>query len=286
MDTGLGSQWQVPQRRSGLARWACGVACLLALASVLLGTAPSQAVAASGPGFSFTPSKTEPYAVCGRPTSGHAACLAIIVPKTATLSAPAVMSQAVREIAPTPAFEGSGVDGGYDPADLQKAYDLPSASAGSGQTVAIVDAYDDPNAESDLATYRSHYGLPACTTANGCFKKVNQTGGSRYPKANAGWSVEISLDLDMASAACPNCHILLVEASSNEDSNLYAAEDEAVTLGATEVSNSWEGEEYSGESGSDPYFHYPGVSITASAGDSGYEVEYPAASQYVIAVGG
>jgi len=286
MDTGLGSQWQVPQRRSGLARWACGVACLLALAGALLGPAPSQAAAASGLGFSFTPSKTEPYAVCGRPTSGHAACLAIIIPKAAILSAPAVMSQAVREIAPTPAFEGSGVGKGYDPADLQSAYNLPSASQGAGQTVAIVDAYDDPNAESDLATYRSHYGLPACTTANGCFKKVNQTGGSSYPEASASWSVEISLDLDMASAACPNCHILLVEATSNTDANLFTAENEAVTLGATEVSNSWGGEEFSGESSDDSYFHHTGVPISASAGDSGYEVEYPAASQYVIAVGG
>ncbi len=115
--------------------------------------------------------------------------------------------------------------------------------------MAIVDAYNDPNAESDLGTYRSRYGLSPCTTANGCFKKVNQTGGSSYPAASAGWSVEISLDLDMASAACPNCHIMLVEATSNTDANLYAAENEAVTLGATEVSNSWGGEEYEGETG-------------------------------------
>ncbi|HEY0778437.1 MAG TPA: hypothetical protein VGD56_10785, partial [Gemmatirosa sp.] len=102
---------------------------------------------------------------------------------------------------------------GYGPSDIRAAYGLTSVSAsgGGGQTIAIVDAYDDPNAESDLAVYRSHFGLPACTTANGCFRKVNQSGGTRYPSANAGWAEEISLDLDMASAVCPNCKILLVE---------------------------------------------------------------------------
>jgi len=131
----------------------------------------------------------------------------------------------------------SGVDGsGLTPAELQSAYKLPSSTAGIGQTVALVDAYDDPTAESDLATYRSAYGLPPCTTSNGCFRKVNQTGGSSYPGAEPGWALEISLDVDMASAICPNCHILLVEANSNETSDLAAAEDEAAALGATEIS--------------------------------------------------
>ena len=183
-------------------------------------------------------------------------------------------------------LSGSGVGGGYAPADLRSAYNLPSASAGSGQTVAIVDAFDDPNAESDLAKYRSRYGLSACTTGNGCFRKVNQSGGTTYPSPDAGWAVEISLDLDMASAACPNCHILLVEASSNSDSDLFTAENEAAALGATEISNSWAGEEFSGETSFDSYFHHPGVPITVSAGDFGYGVEYPSASPYVIAVGG
>jgi phosphodiesterase/alkaline phosphatase D-like protein len=178
------------------------------------------------------------------------------------------------------------VGGGYAPADLRSAYNLPSESAGSGQTVAIVDAYNDPVAESDLASYRSRYGISGCTTGNGCFRKVNQTGGTSYPTANAGWAVEISLDLDMVSAACPNCHILLVEASSNSNGDLYTAENEAVALGASEVSNSWGSEEESSETSSDSYFHHTGVPITAAAGDSGYEVEYPAASPYVIAAGG
>jgi hypothetical protein len=237
-----------------------------------------------GLGFSWTPSATEPYAICGRPTASHAECLAVIVPSSALPPSSSTLQPALTPTSPT--FSGSGVGGGYDPADLRSAYDLPSESAGSGQTVAIVDAYDDPNAESDLAVYRTRYGISACTTANGCFRKVNQTGGAKYPTANAEWAVEISLDLDMVSAACPNCHILLVEASSNTNTNLYTAEDEAVTLGATEISNSWGGGESSTESTGDSFFDHPGVPITAAAGDSGYGVEYPAASPDVIAVGG
>ncbi|MFD9795863.1 putative Ig domain-containing protein [Streptomyces sp. NPDC059070] len=174
---------------------------------------------------------------------------------------------------------------GYGPSDLQSAYALPSG--GSGATVAIVDAYDDPNAESDLATYRSQYGLPACTTANGCFKKVDQNGGTSYPTPDSGWAGEISLDVDMVSAVCPSCHILLVEAAQPSMDDLGAAVNRAVTMGAKYVSNSYGG----GEDATDPtsdssYFNHPGVAITVSSGDSGYGVEYPAASQYVTSVGG
>jgi subtilase family serine protease len=177
--------------------------------------------------------------------------------------------------------------GGYGPSDLQSAYALPSGSAGAGQTVAIVDAFDDPSAESDLANYRSTYGLPACSTANGCFKKVNQAGvqGS-YPSGNQGWGVEISLDLDMVSAACPQCHILLVEASSNSNANLYAAVDTAARLGANAISNSYGGSESSSDTSANSHFNHPGSAITVSSGDSGYGLEFPAASPYVTAVGG
>jgi subtilase family serine protease len=177
---------------------------------------------------------------------------------------------------------------GYGPADLQSAYALASASAGNGggKTIAIVDAYDDPNAEADLAVYRSHFGLPACTTANGCFRKVNQNGGTSYPRGDAGWGQEISLDLDMASAICPNCKILLVEASSTSFANLAAAVDRAATMGATAISNSYGGGEYSGEVSDQSHYNHPGIAITVSSGDNGYGVEFPAASQYVTAVGG
>jgi len=195
----------------------------------------------------------------------------------------AILNTAVPARNPAPAVTPSG----YGPADLQSAYALPSSTAGSGHTVAIVDAYNDPYAESDLGVYRSQYGLSACTTANGCFRKVNQSGGTSYPRSNASWSEEISLDLDMVSAICPNCHILLVEASSASYSNLGTAVNEAAKLGASEISNSYGGSESSSDTSYDvTYYHHPGVAITASSGDGGYGVEYPAASQYVTAVGG
>jgi subtilase family serine protease len=111
---------------------------------------------------------------------------------------------------------------GYGPVQFRAAYKLPSGTGGKGQTIAIVDAYNDPNIEHDLGVYSSHYGLPSCTTANGCFKKVNQTGGTSYPTTSSGWSVEIALDVEIAHAICPNCKILLVEASSNSLSNAAA----------------------------------------------------------------
>src|SRR5208282_4992812 len=246
----------------------------------------TQAASAYGRGFSWTPSSTEPYATCGHPAPGHAACLAVIVPPYST----GALTESLKEADPasaSPAYTGTGIGGGYDPADLRSAYNLPTGSQGTGQTVGIVDAYNDPDAESDLAAYRSQYGLPACTTANGCFKKVSQTGSTTsLPSNEPSWSVEMSLDVDMVSAACPNCHILLVEATTSSSANLYASEDEAATLGASEISNSWVGGEESGETSNDKYFDHPGVPITAGAGDDGYQVNYPASSQYVIAVGG
>jgi subtilase family serine protease len=174
---------------------------------------------------------------------------------------------------------------GFGPTQFRTAYNLPSGSGGSGQTIAIVDAFDDPKIESDLGVYSSQYGLPSCTTANGCFKKVNQTGGKTYPKSDAGWALEISLDVEIAHALCPKCKILLVEATTNSFSNLLTAEDYARGH-ATVVSNSWGAGEFSGETSYDPHFNHPGKPITFSSGDSGYGVEYPAASQYVTAVGG
>ncbi|MFC5909357.1 S53 family peptidase [Streptacidiphilus monticola] len=206
-------------------------------------------------------------------TPGHAYCNALHVTSTV---------EHVNAKGVTP----NATPSGYGPSDLLSAYSLP-ANGGAGQTVAIVDAYDDPNAESDLATYRSQYGLPACTTANGCFKKVDQSGGTSYPRKSTSWAGEISLDLDMVSAIAPNAHIILVEATSASMTNLGASVNTAARLGATEISNSYGGSESSSDTGYDStYFNHPGIAITVSSGDSGYGVQYPAASPYVTAVGG
>jgi subtilase family serine protease len=188
------------------------------------------------------------------------------------------------DIASALAISPNATPSGLGPANLVSAYKLPSSSTTA--TVAIVDAFDDPNAESDLGTYRSQFGLPACTTANGCFRKVNQNGAtSPLPASNTGWAGEISLDVDMVSAICPSCHILLVEANSASDADLYTAVDYAATH-AKYVSNSWGGGEYSGQTTDDSHFNHPGVAITVSSGDSGNGSEYPATSRFVTAVGG
>jgi subtilase family serine protease len=206
--------------------------------------------------------------VCGDAAVGQARCLASV--NTSSTGKPLA--------AAGPA--------GYNPVQLQAAYSLPSSTAGKGQTVAIVDAYNDPSAESDLAAYRSQFGLAPCTTGNGCFRKVNQSGNaSPLPAGDVGWSEEISLDLDMVSAICPDCHILLVEATSPTLANLATAVNTAVRLGATEVSNSYGGSE-SGASYYASAYNHPGVAITASAGDDGYGVSFPASAKTVTAVGG
>jgi subtilase family serine protease len=175
---------------------------------------------------------------------------------------------------------------GLSPATIKSAYSFSTSStAGAGTTIAIVDAYDDPTAESDLNTFSSQYGLPACTTANGCFKKVNQTGGPNAPRTNTGWALEISLDIQWAHAIAPGAAILLVEASSNSSANLYAAEDYAKAH-AQYVSNSWGSSESSGESANDVHFVQSGVSFFVSSGDAGLPAEYPSSSPNVISVGG
>ncbi|MER6564720.1 hypothetical protein ABT288_00565 [Streptomyces sp. NPDC001093] len=249
-------------------RRAASTAALLST-TALISTGWLTATASAAPSATGAPHVKH---LCAHATTpGHVACLA------------EARTDVVQHLTVSPDATPSG----YGPSDLQSAYNLPSSTAGSGRTVAIVDAMDDPNAESDLAAYRSQYGLPACTTANGCFKKVNQTGGTTYPSADSGWAGEISLDLDMVSAACPQCHILLVEASSTGMADIGTAENEAVALGAKYVSNSFGGPEDPTETTADvQYFNHPGVAITVSAGDSGYGVQYPASSPYVTAVGG
>lgn len=179
---------------------------------------------------------------------------------------------------------------GYGPADLQAAYALGAAAAerGGGQTVAIVDAYDDPSAETDLGIYRSQYGLPACTTANGCFAKLNQEGEpGPYPRADYGWALEISLDLDMVSAACPNCRILLVEADSNSLADLAQATDTAANFKPAAISNSYGADEFAGMSAFAAAYDHPGTLISVASGDSGFGIaQFPAVLPTVVTVGG
>lgn len=249
-------------------RRASWLACLVIIAAVLTGTAAAHAEGLKP--------------VCSAATEETVQCMSF-------------------EISGTVSFEGSGEKGGLDPADLRSAYKLPEAG-GSGQTVAIVDAYNDPNAESDLKKYREKYKLAECTESNKCFKKINQTGEAKnYPASSASWTVEMSLDLDMVSAVCSECHILLVEATSNTYSNMETAENEAAKWEeaetkkkATEISNSWGGPERSGETSENSAFEHAGIPITVAAGDycyinecEGYTVpNFPAVSPSVIAVGG
>jgi len=218
--------------------------------------------------------------VCPAPTNGYAACHAHI--RT--------------DVGNTPA--ASATPAGYGPSDLQSAYNLATASGnnGAGVTIGIVDAYDDPTAFNDVNVYRAQYGLPALTSCSPstikssstpCLAKADQNGGTSYPRTNGGWAQEISLDLDMASAICPKCNILLVEGRSASFADLGTAVNTAVSLGAAVVSNSYGGGESSGETSLESsYYNHPGVAITASSGDSGYGVQFPAASRYVTAVGG
>ncbi len=239
-------------------------------------------------GISLTPSAIEPYWACP-----DGPCDAILDPRP-TLTGGKWQLPATGAV-----LEGSGEYGGFDPQDLQAAYRIP-ASGAAGQTVAVVDAYGYPGAEEDLARYRERYGLPACTSANGCFAKVNESGeeGNYPPAAEEGWEDESALDLDMASAACPECHIMLVEASSAYVNDLGEAVNTAARLGATEISNSYGlPEEECGPSDCEEFsvdYDHPGVVVTVAAGDSGYDnfrigassPSFPASSPYVVAVGG
>lgn len=220
-------------------------------------------------GLSTTASAASTHAVhrservCAAARAGFAGCQALV----------RVNAQGTPAATSTPA--------GYGPASIQSAYGLTGGNAG-GRTVAIVDAYNDPTAAADLNVYRSTYGLPSCTTANGCFRKVNQNGGTALPRQDGGWAQEISLDIDMVSAACPSCKILLVEASSASFANLGAAVNYAATQRVSAISNSYSGP----DSAQTSAYNHPGIAITASTGDSGYGVGSPASFDSVVAVGG
>ena len=227
------------------------------------GLAPSAAHRPSAAQLGLWPRPGPAVRVCGAVPQDYARCQAWIRTDIAGL---------VRE----------GTPGGYAPSDLQTAYNLTpySASNGSGETVAIVDAFDDPNAASDLSVYRAEYGLSPCTKSNGCFTKKKYASTT-----NVGWAEEESLDVDMVSAICPNCKILLVEAASNSTSALSTAEKYA-TAHAKYVSNSWSGDE--GTKRFDGDYNVSGVAITAATGDYGYNstAQWPAILPTVIGVGG
>lgn len=194
----------------------------------------------------------------------------------------------IKEWTPAAGLTRNVTPSGFGPLDLYGAYGISPAKGnpGTGPTIAIVDAYGYTNAETDLNKYRTQYGLGACTTANGCFKKVNQNGvqGS-YPRVDVGWGQEQALDLDMASAMCPNCKILLVQASNSYLNSLAAATNTAAKLGAVVISNSYGGDE-AGTTSYENAWDHPGVAVTVSTGDYGYGVQFPASSPHVVAVGG
>ena len=262
------------------------------LAASVLGLAFAASASASAPGRLAL---RKPPLASSRAGGEHwacprGACQTIVVP-----TRPGTASDHI--------FAGSGERRGLDPQDLQSAYAIPTTLE-TPQTIALVDAFGYPDAESDLAAYRKRYGLPPCTTANGCFSKVNQSGKQgEYPEEEEGWDVEAALDEDMASAACPQCHILMVEGNGELPAELGEAENTAASLGATEISNSYgypEGlREVCGKTDCSAYekdYDHPGVLIAVAAGDAGYAdtyfelgqltTDFPASSPNVIAVGG
>jgi subtilase family serine protease len=233
-------------------------------------TAGVQGAQAASPHLTHLSGLHAARACTRTPAAGHATCFAkgLVNKKGVIPDASSPLSTAM------------------SPSQIQAAYGLGGSNA-SGRTVAIVDAYGYPNLERDLSTFRSHYGLPACTTANSCLKVESQSGGSSLPRFNLGWAQEQSLDVDAVSAACPTCHILVIEASTSSFANLGAAEITAAgTPGVVAISNSYGGGDYS-DASYGTYYNHPGIAVTASTGDSGYQgASYPASSSYVTAVGG
>lgn len=218
--------------------------------------------------------------VCGQAQYGFSSCNAI-----------------VRVYAPGAAGDhgghggGGGTPAGYSASQLRTAYSLTTSPTGH-PVVAIVDAYGDSHAYSDLTTYRSTESLPAITqctsnlTAQTCFDQVTQTGATTgLPSNNGGWDEEQSLDVDMVSASCPQCSILLVDANTASNPNLAAAENEAVALGGVVVSNSYGGAEDTTDA---PAYSHAGVAIVVSSGDNGYLKGSSSPADYptVVAAGG
>ncbi len=266
-------------------------AALLALALSL----PTSTFASVPPDHSAT-GYAEAVKACPQSQPGFDRCFALVRKPVAGPAADTDRS-GVSPFVVGAGAASAGPAGGLTPEDLASAYGYTPATGGSGETVGIVDAFDDPTIASDLAVFDDEYGLPSCTTSNGCLTKVGQSGGATPAADTLGWSVEIALDVETVHATCPNCHILLVESDNNSEANLATAADEAVALGASVVSNSYGGpERFAGALEHSAYDH-PGVPIVASTGDNGYynwrELEEesqmpnaPASSPSVISVGG
>jgi subtilase family serine protease len=219
--------------------------------------------------------------VCPDVPAGNAACFALKYVDDSTGSANALpRGGQVTPASSTPPSTGK------TPADIQSAYNIAGLKSG-GRTVAIVDAYGYPNLERDLGVYRSQFGLPACTVSNGCLTIMNQNGGSRLPRFNSGWADETALDVDAVSAACPDCKILVVQATTASITNLGTAVATAAKQpGVVAISNSYGGGD-SSDSSYGVYYNQPGIAVTSSTGDNGYSgSSYPASSSYVTAVGG
>jgi subtilase family serine protease len=241
------------------------------------------AIGGPGPALADEPIEHEQF---GNVSAYHqAVCSRSIAPGQARCHAHVTTDyRGVRILGRLPNATSAIAPSGYGPADLRAAYRI-TATGSPGTIVAVVDAYGYPNAEADLAAYRKQYGLPACTSASGCFIKLSQSGTTAYPAYNTGWAQEQALDLDMVSAMCPNCRIMLVEASSSSLAALATSVTTAIARGAKVVSNSYGGSE-SGTSAYALAYSHPGVAITASAGDSGYGASFPATAPGTIAVGG
>lgn len=265
------------------------------LSLVLLGALAACLLLASSPASAhlpLSPTEYEASAICAQPAPGYSGCLSLRLIADEPSSVPGV------ETTPQATEFTEPIHGSLTPANLISAYGLAGASPPSTQTIALVDAYDDATIAGDLEVFSKQFGLPACSEANGCFRKVNQNGKAGPLPASSGekersWAQEIATDVEVAHGVCQSCKILLVEAKSNNNSDLYAAEQTAAALGATEISNSYGGQEGSTDSSA---FNHPGIVITASSGDDGYldwfseepaaYPNYPASSPHVIGVGG
>ncbi len=247
-------------------RLTAAAATVIVIAGVIASTAASASThtkaAKAAPAATARPATSK---ACAAAAPGHVQCFAI---KRTDVVQP----------------HGSGaLPAGYGPADLKRAYNLPNA--GAGQTVAIIDAYANPNVVGDLNAYRAKFKLPRL--APGQFQVLNQNGATApLPASDAGWAGEIALDVDMVSATCPKCNIVLFEANSSSFANITTAVNTAVAMGIKYISNSYGAAEFSGDSAYDSAYNRPGVAMTASTGDSGFGVSYPAAANRVVAVGG